>query len=110
MKKARMNISHFRFILFNLKIFDEIVTTNILILKGSNYSPKATSYLAGSNYIPKTTYLEINNNLRDYLVKSKYGKMLQTALDQQIYVVFWVPKGGVSTPKTPPCAPLYYLK
>ena len=28
MKKARMNISHFRFILFNLKIFGEIVTTN----------------------------------------------------------------------------------
>ena len=28
MKKARMNISHFRFI-FNLKIFGEIVTTNI---------------------------------------------------------------------------------
>ena len=28
MKKARMNISHFCFILFNLKIFAEIVTTN----------------------------------------------------------------------------------
>ena len=27
MKKVRMNISHFRFILFNLKIFGEIVTT-----------------------------------------------------------------------------------
>ena len=27
MKKARMNISHYRFILFNLKIFGEIVTT-----------------------------------------------------------------------------------
>ena len=27
MKKARMNISLFRFILFNLKIFGEIVTT-----------------------------------------------------------------------------------
>ena len=27
MKKARMNISHFRFILFNLKNFGEIVTT-----------------------------------------------------------------------------------
>ena len=30
MKKARMNISHSRFILFKLKIFGEIVTTNIL--------------------------------------------------------------------------------
>ena len=29
MKKARMNIFPFRFILFNLKIFDEIVSTNI---------------------------------------------------------------------------------
>ena len=29
MKKARMNISHFRFILFILKIFGEIVTTFI---------------------------------------------------------------------------------
>ena len=28
MKKARMNISQFCFILFNLKIFGEIVTTN----------------------------------------------------------------------------------
>ena len=28
LKKARMNISHFYFILFNLKIFGEIVTTN----------------------------------------------------------------------------------
>ena len=27
MKKARMNISHSRFILFKLKIFGEIVTT-----------------------------------------------------------------------------------
>ena len=27
MKKARMKISHFRFFLFNLKIFGEIVTT-----------------------------------------------------------------------------------
>ena len=27
MKKMRMNISHFCFILFNLKIFGEIVTT-----------------------------------------------------------------------------------
>ena len=29
MKNARMNISHFRFTLFNLKIFGEIVTTKI---------------------------------------------------------------------------------
>ena len=29
MKKARMNIYHFRLILFNLKIFGEIVTTII---------------------------------------------------------------------------------
>ena len=28
MKKAQMNISHSRFILFKLKIFGEIVTTN----------------------------------------------------------------------------------
>ena len=28
MKKARMNISHFCFILFSLKIFGKIVTTN----------------------------------------------------------------------------------
>ena len=32
MKKARMNISHFRFILFNLKIFGEIVTSLLLLL------------------------------------------------------------------------------
>ena len=33
MKKARMNISHSRFILFKLKIFGEIVTTYILFTK-----------------------------------------------------------------------------
>ena len=37
MKKAWMNISHFRFILFNLKIFGEIVTTCILLFI---YSPQ----------------------------------------------------------------------
>ena len=31
MKKARMNISHSRFILFKLKIFGEIVTTYFLM-------------------------------------------------------------------------------
>ena len=37
----------------------------------------------------------INNNLSDYLVKSKYGKVLQTALYQQNYVVlFEFEKGG----------------
>ena len=30
MKKARMNISHSRFILYKLKIFGEIVTTYML--------------------------------------------------------------------------------
>ena len=29
MKKAQMNISHFRFILLNLKIFGEIVATRV---------------------------------------------------------------------------------
>ena len=33
MKKARMNISHSRFILFILKIFGEIVTTIFLLVK-----------------------------------------------------------------------------
>ena len=32
MKKARMNISHSRFILSKLKIFGEIVTTLLLLL------------------------------------------------------------------------------
>ena len=32
MKNAPMNISHFRFIFFNLKIFGEIVTTNFFSL------------------------------------------------------------------------------
>ena len=33
MKKAQMNISHSRFILFKLKIFGEIVTTYFLLTK-----------------------------------------------------------------------------
>ena len=46
----------------------------------------------------------INNNLGNYLVKSKYGKVLQTALYQQNYV-FSVLNGRVSTLETPPgCA------
>ena len=32
MKKARMNISHFHFILFNLKIFGESITTTLLTI------------------------------------------------------------------------------
>ena len=44
----------------------------------------------------------INNNLSDYLVKSKHGKVLQTALNQQNYVVFLVQKGGGLTPQKPP--------
>ena len=34
---------------------------------------------AGSNYDPKTTAYMINNNLNDYLVKSKYSKVSETA-------------------------------
>ena len=37
MKKARMNIFHSRFILFKLKIFGEIVTTNKLSQKKIRY-------------------------------------------------------------------------
>ena len=40
---------------------------------------------AGSNYDPKTTAYMINNNLNDYLVKSKYSKVSETALYQQNY-------------------------
>ena len=39
-------------------------------------------YLAGSNYSPKITAYVINNNLRDYLKKGNYGKVLQTKLFQ----------------------------
>ena len=38
MKKARMNISHSRFILFKSKIFGEIVTTFIYLLTDSKRS------------------------------------------------------------------------
>ena len=44
--------------------------------------------LAGSNYGPKTRSKWINNNESDYLVQSKYTKVLQTALYQQNYVAF----------------------
>ena len=70
-------------------------------LAGLNYCAKTTSNLAGSNYSPKTTSEVINNNLRDYVVKSKHGKELQTAIYQQNYVVFRVPKRGVRPPETP---------
>ena len=68
---------------------------------GSNYSPKTTSYLAGSTYSPKTTSEKINNTLSDYLVKSKYGKVLQTVLYQQI-CCFLSSKRGEFRPLKPP--------
>ena len=39
MKNVQMNISHFRFIFFNLKVFDEIVTPNKLlnVMLGDSY-------------------------------------------------------------------------
>ena len=45
MKKARMNISHSRFILFILKIFGEIVTTLFEMLqKRSTYALRSTVF------------------------------------------------------------------
>ena len=43
----------------------------------------------------------INNNLSDYLVKSKYGKVLQTVLYHQNRLFFEFQKGGFD-PRTPP--------
>ena len=59
MKKARMNISRFRFILFNLKIFGEIVTTIIL-------SQANCRYLHAVYY----KYLQIYRNLKLILLTS----------------------------------------
>ena len=56
---------------------------------------------AGSNYGPRTTSYVINYCLMDYVVKSKYSKVLQTALYQQNYVVFLVPKGRGFDPRAP---------
>ena len=55
MKKARMNISHFRFILFNLKIFGEIVTT----AKIWNAIPNHIKSLSYSKFLKK--YKELLN-------------------------------------------------
>ena len=51
----------------------------------------------------------INNTLSDCLVKSKYGKVLQTALYQQNYVAFKFQKEV--RPSTPPSlgAPLLFI-
>ena len=62
---------------------------------------------AESNYGPKTTSSVINNNLNDYFVKSNNSKVLQTALYQQNYVAFRIPKeeeGGFRPPNLPGCA------
>ena len=50
MKKARMNNSHFCFILFNLKIFGEIVTTNILWVYQLAYQPASRLLDSGYGY------------------------------------------------------------
>ena len=60
----------------------------ILYMKQMQRSQLHGKYLAGSNYSPKTTSSVIKNNLSVYLMKSKYSKVLQTALYQQNYVVF----------------------
>ena len=47
----------------------------------------------------------ISNNLSDYLVRSKYSKVLQTALYQHSMLFFEFQKGGKADPQTPPgCA------
>ena len=48
-----MNISHFRFILFNLKIFGEIVTT-FFFFGPHLVSGKKTLQLRGRNYLIST--------------------------------------------------------
>ena len=48
MKNARMNISHFRFILFNLKIFGEIVTT--FLIWGGGAKRKSHAMTASKNF------------------------------------------------------------
>ena len=45
-------------------------------------------YCTGSNYGLKTASQVIISNLSDYLVKSKYSKVLQSTLYQQNYVTF----------------------
>ena len=58
-------------------------------------------YRAGSNYGPKTSK-GINNNYSDYLIQSKYSKVLQTALHHQNYVAFLSTKRkGIRPPKPP---------
>ena len=56
MKKARMKISHFRFISFNLQIFGEIVTSISITLQQSanlDYSVKTTEEQKGPNAAPR---------------------------------------------------------
>ena len=57
MKKARMNISHSRFILFKLKIFGEIVTTqkvtgtlHIFILGVSVFTKRAVNLIQQNEF------------------------------------------------------------
>ena len=57
-------------------------------------------HLARSNYSPKTTSQVINNNLSDYLVKSKYGKVLQTVYINKTMLFFEFQRGGLN-PKPP---------
>ena len=74
---------------------------------GSKYCPKTTSYFPGSNYCLKTTSQVIDNNLSDYLTKSKYGIVLQTALYQQNCFFFKFQKGGFDFQNLLLGAPLY---
>ena len=85
MKKARVNISHSRFILFKLKIFGEIVTTNKLsqkknsILHHNQYgfrSGLSTSHALLD--VVTTAYDDINKMLYTLLIFIDYKKAFNT--------------------------------
>ena len=59
-------------------------------------------YGAGSNYRPKTKSSVINNNLSDYLLKSKYSKVLQLCYINKIMLFCEFQKGEGFDPRTPP--------
>ena len=87
MKKARMNIFHFRFTLYKLKIFGEIVTTIFLNLK--IFGEKATPINFMKICVVYQVYFwrNVNNGIFFYDFSSAKRKVILIVLTQRKFVL-----------------------
>ena len=107
MKKERMIISHFRFILFNLKIFDGIVTTyldcSIFIHKKQNDSFSMLHLLeSDANCFKSTKYVRCRawwgNSRQKFSFQSLFIDLALLNLVYQLFLYIWIFHLNLATP------------